>query len=425
MLTVAYCYSFGSFGLLNLFGLRREVQAVLTLLIFIIFCYLAGRGRIRIGVRNPVFILTGLTMVLVSIHKFEPTNTLSFLSSLVLMLMIGSLHIADKQRLIRWMAYAGGVFALLGFIGMAYLMTHPELRGIKAGYDSGMLAEKVEVLHPIMYLGFFDSLRNTLILGRWVPRMYSYAPEPSALICTLMMPATMGIVLGGKARLLGLLGLAFCLGPVQSGIIWLVVLSGIAVLGLMWTTRAVMGWEMRHAGALAVVIASVLTTAFVLSTDMRDFTWELGGRLARWDNVSTEMSTKQQSAFERLSSMQDGMQFILRHPLGTTEDFHSVSGPFLIDYGVLGGVLGSVIAMLLMAAVADRCLRPRQMLLPRIPRVATLLMAGACIIAEVFSGYGWNNSAGLVVLYLMTALSDCITSDHARSIKSVAGVAPT
>ncbi len=425
---VCVFYSMGQFGVTSIFGVRREAQMVA--LIALGGLALARLGRLRLSLWNPVVWLL-LPGVFISMREKETLIQLTayFVSALAAA-TFESFEPRGRRTIVKGMVIGSSIFAFLSLVQIIYLLSDYTAQGLMTGMNTkeahATEMEQIAIVHPAMYLGFFNTFHDFRIFGVYVPRVFSFANEPSVLSYSIFAPGLLGFLLGGPWRWLGLVTIVFCLGPAQSGNLWLGVFGGLGVYLVSVITRWISG-SRRTPATFIAVMAIALVLINVGTANMTDFTAWIGAEGQKISGVSTEMGNKEQSAYARLESMQEGLKLVLEHPLGGAPDFKAVSSPFAVTYGLALGVVGLLIASVSILAIVERLAKhaersKNQPLSPAaklVDAAAIYVLCGACLVALLFQGYGWDSSSGLIMLYMIATFPEWAETPKAR----VAGLA--
>jgi len=401
-------YVMGPFGVANVFGIRREVQvAAVGLLTFVL---IMRSGFDNINWKRPViWLLIAWVLILVRAENVTALRWLECGITLLAVCVIESHLGPEKRTIVKSLVAAAFLFAVLGWLQMAYLMISHEATGIQGGYTSGDMDKRIDILHPAMYFGFFDTLRDTRIFAVWVPRMYSYASEPSLLVPYLLVPGILGILLGGKWRGMGYITVAFCLIPAQTGTAWLGVLIGVVIWLELFLLR-----KLRRVTVLSILIAVVVVVIGGAAMDVVSTSYMLFDNTARFSEVSTELSNKAESGVDRLASIQTGISLVIQNPFGTRGEYQTVSAPFITEFGVTLGLFGMLAAIILIGIVAviNLLVGIAATKKDTIQMLSCCTLAGLCVVVLVFQGYGWNGCSGFILLSLLSSSNEWAVSSN-------------
>ena len=111
-----------------------------------------------------------------------------------------------------------------------------ELSSAEIRYTSSTGSEKIDIVHPIEYLGFI-SLGDMSILGGNFTRFRSFVSEPSAMASSFLFPGLLALTFNDKIKFTAIPILFFSIVLVASGTIWLSIFVGVFMLCLFYVTN--------------------------------------------------------------------------------------------------------------------------------------------------------------------------------------------
>lgn len=222
-------YSTGSFGFLNIFGIRREVQ------IFIILGPLLLSPVIFKNfpklLKDPIFLFVLIKLIVECILN---QRFIYIVDDLTIALVVGILLSVRKEysdKILRLIIITTAIFSTMAIIQAIIVFFKPELIPLLwTNYSSLTMANKVEILHPLGLLGFTTGQFN--FLGHYFTRFRSFAAEPSVLVYSFFCPGVLALSYRGYIKILSIPILFFSIFLAQSAVIWLSLSLGIIVWGV-------------------------------------------------------------------------------------------------------------------------------------------------------------------------------------------------
>jgi len=389
-------YSAGSFGFLNIFGIRREAQ---------IFLFLGPLLLSPVILKNypkllkePIFLFV-LTKFIVECLLFQ--RFINILDGLTVILVVGILLSVRKEysnKILKLIIIAAAVFSTMAIIEAIIVFFKPELIPLLgANYSSLTGSDKVEILHPLGLLGF-STFREFSFLGHSFVRFRSFAAEPSVLVYSFFCPGVLALSYRGYIKILSIPILFFLIFLAQSSIIWLSLSLGI----MAWSLFSLFKGRARLTLFLTVFIISIYFI-FIYFVEIPNFMMKVTQFL--------DLIIKQYFPFQKYSSgvtrfgaIKNYLSLAIQYPFfgSPLKAITAISLPMgLLLYSHLHyGIIG----LTLMVAISYKIFKHAIYCFSLYKGIIGLMAAvlyGMFIQVLCFSNYGWTGVSGFLMLILL------------------------
>jgi len=383
-LTIVSFYSFGNFGFLNIFDIKREFQFILLLIILPISLLIVIQN-IKKLVYEPLFILL-VYLFVASLFVFSSNKFILF-TNLLSIFFVGVLLSVKKNQLdfiIKGIVILCTIFSLMGILQFILMQLDKELIfEMSMEYQTTTGSKGLSHTSLIEYLGFVVTNPIHHAFGIDFYRLKSFASEPSALVYSFFIPGLLSFFYKGWFKLYGIIIIFFSIFLVASGVIYLSILLG-SLFILFLKFFKISPKKMSFIIILSVILIFVLI-AFVDLLPLLHF-------LA---------PSKMNSGNIRLTSISTVIHNIINNPL------FCVNGCIPMGSAAIGFVLksASIIPLLGLYFV----LRLFYKLFINITIVVTRtyyyliagLIAGSIIQMMFFSAFGWTTISGYIMLAII------------------------
>ncbi len=399
----ALFYAVGNFGFLNIFGIRREAQAVLFVLLILLLPRLSGVGRVR---REPLLYLTLVFfMARLFLRDWTIIDIFDSLTSIGIIIVIFGIDMRKSEAILRMVILFSAVFSTMVIVQAVIIWFNPSLIAFVnyRPYSSMSSDDLIQLQHPIEYLGFTtgDYIR---VLGRDFVRFNSFASEPSVLIYSFLVPGILALTFKNHlVRLLSIPILFFAVVLAAAGTAWLSLAVGMAVFPFFYLFKN----RPRFLHFLPY-IAIALFLFFVINVDSRQFMADFDTFFQSFSEIHSDPSEKYSSGIIRIGSIRDTLDLVLEYPLGVPFSIGRIGG-LLLTAGFDGGFLG-VIVCLILSYRMFRVLTAAVLGSSGITRIAMSLVYGIMIQVLCFSDYGWTTFSGIMMLALLLTRAEYLVA---------------
>jgi hypothetical protein len=376
-------YVSGTFLVAGMLGIKRELQAVLTVPIALAAAYYVVSRPSRI--LDPLILFSIVKLGTEIALRGQLSYVLDGLAAVFALTVLASVPARSFEIGARFTVILAGILALMGLVQWGMLMWDPALGkyGLVVS-DEETVLNTVE--HPIALLGFIGSQDYTF-LGHPVVRMQSFSKEPSLNVVYFMLPACMALLRGsGSSLLWGSTILTFCV----------LSLSGSVFLTLGFTA---VWWLLLR------VIPVRIAVPYGILILMGVFLWtvEYFGYQPLMDGITYiaqygDFFTKTVSLTDRTTGAVAHMDAALASPFGSAT-ISDLPGPWLVNSALAAGWLGVLLLVWFLIRLGrqlDVFQSNSEPMSAR--RFGGLLLVGALATVVVFNDYQMGNYTGLVLL---------------------------
>jgi len=265
------------------------------------------------------------------------------------------------------------------------------------------------------YLGFWAS-GAVKVLGVSLMRFQSFASEPSILVTIFLIPGFLGLMYNGIYKKLGYLILFFSCILASAGTVYLALAFGATVYALSVFFGKVMT---RNKDELIFYILIGISIAFLVLSigfDIYKTTSLLDRGLRGYSEYSSILQYAGNKAEHRVFSSQEAFSLLINNPFGVGKASGISVVGIILDFGLKLGWFGVLISLLIFIPLIKRLIG--QMSLPSTNKLAYAFLIGILIQALVFSGYGFSNPGGYVVIAVLIRISN---NYNKQNIKGVNG----
>jgi len=276
---------------------------------------------------------------------------------------------------------------------------------LQAPYSSETGADVVNVYHPIQYLGFFDSINNTKIFGIPIPRFSSFAAEPSVMAYSFLVPGLLGLGDNGIFNRMGIFVTLYCLFMVQSGTIWLCLLSGIFVYISVVLNLRTMKFSVKWLSIIMVMLVYILLR-LISQYNPGDIGHMIKEGTSGLSEVSNVVASKQLSAEVRLRSTAEGLSLVTGNPMGYRGIYVSAGRALVVDIGLVSGWIGLIVLTIGYYILIKTQLKWVVINSNPAKSLAAASLIGTQIVMLFFSSYGWMTFSGFLALGLIAKTAE-------------------
>jgi hypothetical protein len=400
IILVALFYSVGNFGLLNIFGVRLELQALLIGLLTIItpYIFFSIVHKWKKCKSEPILWLA----IIILATSFPKPSNIILLNYGTFLVVIGFYSLNDtwKEKVLRYIVYCSSIFALFVFVQAFFVMFDFDLGFLlRSGYSSDSKDTILNIAHPLGYLGFTMHPVFVFNTGFW--RFISYSTEGSVLIYLFVAPGFLALTLRGAIKWCAVLLIGFPVLLSFSSTTYIIFFTSI----LFWTlSRKLIKKELNKKKiyfllSLPIIIA-IFFVLFIASvgvengvSQVNQITSSIGG-----ESQST-IFEKSVSATERIAGFKTILDNLNFYPFGSNVVLDAPMSLPISNYfeAGLGAFIFSFWLLLKIAKLSISNLYSKSSL--------TVFAASGVIpiiiIILTYSDYGWRIPPGYLMLAMM------------------------
>jgi len=406
---LAAFYSFGTFGLLNLFGLRTAGQILSAWLLVLVLAVSALRVRtvtvVAAGLFFGTYALGGIIRAGIWGYCLEAAMALGLW---VIISAVPHQHIRSAARTL-----VVSTVILVTSLTIAYVfyLVHPDwiLSANFNIYGSTTGSARATPGFVLDYLSFTSGDGFTAA-GRVLPRLKGYSNEPSATIVHYLAPSLVALLLGGRYRLFAIFILLVNLIAIASVTSYVVIAGGLLIVVAFHLPRriALIGLAAGLAAVVMLLLDASALTQFQVSVGQRAID------LAGFDLLSRKVD----SIVVRQEGLAAGLQRVVSAPLGWSGSNDIAGGGALMSVSAFSGWLGVGILAWWCVRFGRVALNDFKQAPSLMRRVAPATCVALLFVALLVSGYGWNRVPGVIMLALIYRL---LADDGVRSRPVAAG----
>ncbi len=402
-------FGFGSFGFLNLFGIRVLFQLGLCLLLLLLILSIVDEVKLK----TQTIIVSGvLVLTFIVAHLIQNVDLVYFLQLLLALLLMVFVDRVSPHNLRKACCLIGTIsfwLCLLVIIGwIAYAIPY-----IKTGtpniliYHSNIGTSSIEPHNWVDWITFTTGDGYTLF-NQSVFRMKGYSNEPSATVVHYFAPVVFLLFLKRNYLLPVMIVLLANLIAIASVTTIMIVLISIAIFivrkisrqlsGLMVSLLLLtMAWLIYHP-EVALIGLEYLSRPVTSSYDL--FAKKL------------ESGMENSSFAVRVNGIAKTTDLVFSNPFGFSNDRLHVAAGVLFIIAAAGGWL----ALIALIPVISNCYRAFLFKLtsPNIPNhqiAAYSILISLLFNACVTSGYGWDRVPGLLFVLLSLKLIKVLSEE--------------
>lgn len=388
-----FFYAAGNFGFLNLFDVRREIQILfLFLLIPALPVVISRCGR---WLRQPLWWMVAIALVADLFMKEDQSIFFVFdraVAVFVVALLFSFSHtLSDK--ILKTVIVLASVFSTMVVIQAMIVWLEPHvLWSFELNYTSSTQAAKVEVGHPLEYLGFVTP-GVAYVSGHPFSRFRSFVSEPSVIINSFLAPGILALGYHGPVRYAALPILLFAGLLSASGTAWLSIALGVVAYLLISIFK-------RRVVLLAILpfALAFLWYLFLTTMDVEAFLESV--------TAAVKPIEPYEGALDKRTSGMSRFGLTAKH-LGGIEQYLLFGAPvagvggFLLHMLLYAGLAGLILAIMVNYKVMK--LTIRSFLASKgMRRVMAGLLYGMFLQVLVINEYGWMSMPGFMLLALIT-----------------------
>ena len=414
IILVGAFFGFGSFGLLNLFGIRLPFQiAFSALLILLIF-----RMLDEIKLTSQMILVSGvLISTFIISHVVHDVNILFLLQLLMALLLFVFVDRVSPHNLRKACRLIGNISVWLCLLVICGWCVYA-ISAIRVSppnlliYHSATGTSPIEPQNWVDWISFTSGDGYTLF-NQTVFRMKGYSNEPSATVVHYLAPVVFLLLLKRNYLLsvsIVFLGNCFAIASFTTVIILLI---SIAIFIFRKITRRLTGLLVSSLLVILTILIYVPNIALVGLEHLSQLV------VSNFDLLAKKLETGlENSSFAlRVFGISDTTNLVLSSPTGFSNDrLHVAAGLFFI-VGATGGWLGVFVLIPVLSNYYRELLR--NLARPNISNrqiaaysILISLLFNACIT----SGYGWDRIPGILFVLLSFKLLKILSADSVGSI---------
>jgi hypothetical protein len=396
-------YSFGTFGLLNLFGLRLSIQ------VFIICLAIGILSNLKISSITKEIIYVVVFAIFLVFGGIVNGGYIEKLGDALLMIIIIILIMGSPDRHVLGLAKVLVVctaflisLVLIALIGYGLYPDQIQYANFEI-YDSTTGHKKVLPGSAFDWFSF-TSGDGFEIAGRIYTRLKGYSNEPSSTIVHYLVPAAFAFFLGGRYIYLGFFILIVNVLAITSLVSILVILCSLIAMTLMHFFKK----QFLHLSVICLALIFILIV-------QPDVVVNIFSAISAFfvDNFEIDLLSRKiangaddASIRLRLNGIVDGINLVLLSPIGYSYELLGAGAGLIYIVSANSGWIGTAIFFLFIVRFGKKVLRGAFVAETYINRYALALTMSLIIVALLISGYGWDRPPGMIMIFLLYRMTD-------------------
>jgi len=390
-------YSFGTFGFLNLFGLRIIVQIGVFLFtsfgIVALYGYMFQKGD-QYNFGSMYVILFALLYYGLAYSMTAETLFIGLVQTALMIIIFLYLFIAPKQQIdiiSQTIIMLTLLFTLMGFFAYINFLIDPFMNYNPNIYDSSIGNATVHATSWIEYFSF-TSGDGFNFFGKQITRLKGFCNEPSATIVHYLAPAALCFIYSKQYKNVGLVILLFNLVAISS-LMSIIIVFGSAIIYLVFLIKNKKIVYIILSGSLLMLIVMMMYPDFAES-----FILDMGRSLQ--EQISYDLiARKNGSVTDRLMSFSIALQEWGKSPFGWSR--YSTMTGLLFDSVLKGGIfIFGILVIFFLQIVKYSLIKFHEINVSISYRLGISLVVSTIIVAFLLSSYGWERIPGIIMLML-------------------------
>jgi len=388
-------YSFGTFGFLNLFGLRIPVQALSMVLVVGVLVNIKIKSQFSDFIVLFTFlILFGFGGVVYGGYLTRPIESIVILFCIIAIVNSPSSYIITFSK---YLTFSCTLFCGLVLIAYVYYAVNPDQYSSANHniYHSDVGFDRVFPAIPIDWLSFtsgdgFEFNGNTNI------RLKGYSNEPSSTIVHYLAPAVLAFLYGGAFTYIGVFILLVNVVTIGSLIAYLIVAQSVLFYVFLFYFK-------RLSRYFIYSLILILCLTLVQPTLVKDLFFRVGSMAI--DSIGLDLIARKvgdgsdnSSLGERLIGISNGFYLALLSPIGYSFDSLGSGAGFLYIISASTGWFGLFVYFRFMRTLFRKSLMYTTYPITLSARFSVALALSLVIVVSLISGYGWDRPAGIIML---------------------------
>lgn len=393
---LAIMYSFGTFGFLNLLGVRSIVQIFIFGLVVILFIELQPKYK-----QQELFPVLAFLFLYV-IGSLVHSNKISVIVEAVILLFIVNVILSAPARQVLFLAktlvFVTSFLCILVATAYIYYRINPDQFKYANFeiYSSQVGQQKIYAGNFMDWISF-TSGEGFEFQGESSQRMKGYSNEPSSTVVHYLAPAVLALLLGGGFIYLGVFILLVNFIAIASLVGQIIIVISFAVFVVVKYFRP----YLKCIAFISIVIFLVLLTQIALMEQIFQY---VGGQAIKYlgfDLIYRKLGDASQgSLIERQGGIIDGLFLILSSPFGYSVDKLGSGAGLLFIVSANTGWLGLALFGGFIFKFINNV--KRLIFISSLPEIeySVALLFSILLILIFVSGYGWDRPPGVIMLFI-------------------------
>ena len=400
VILIGITYSFGTFGLLNIFGLRVPVQAIFVILSVAILLSI----RCTYRTIDIIFVMMLAFMMGVGGVAHGGNITAPIESLLMIFCIVALLQspLAHAIKFSKALVISSAIFCFFVAIAYAYYSFYPDQYEYANHniYDSDVGSDRI---YPNIFADWisFTSGDGYVFQERTQIRLKGYSNEPSSTMVHYLAPVALTFFLGGRYLYIGIFMLLVNTVFIASLMTHLAILLSAAIFFVLFLKTQYLKFMLV---VLLLAFMTLLSQPTVIG-GIFSRVGMMGMDLFGLDLISRKVGDGTNgSIFVRLQGIAEGFSMIATSPVGFSYDKLGAGAGLLFIVGASSGWLGLFVFSRFVGGFIKGALNYSKRSMSYGEQYAVALTISLLFVATLISGYGWERPPGIIILLLLYKL---------------------
>ena len=395
-------YSFGAFGLLNLFHLKVQVQLILICLIVSLFLI------INIKIPKQVYYSGILYSLLFSVGSFVYFGRLnSSIEGVIIIFCIFFFFIVPRNHifsLAKAITITTSILSVFNVIVFLHFLRFPENMSYTTAFVYSAMDAGGDRISPNYFTDYFSfisgdgySLSNTMMISR----LKGYCTEPSGTIIYYLAPCIFGFMIGGRYVILSLFILIVNILCIASFTTLIIFTFSIVLFLLLFLFAKHFKFILTIGLFSMLFLLTSKNLVFSITTTLGDYFFSNFG----FDLVSRKIGDESAKELTNLGARQLGITLGVKNlftsPFGYSSSYLLAGAGLAYQTSSATGWVGVSILSLFFINMFSGSIDLNKKSKAIFYKYGISLFISISIIALFVNGYGWNRPPGLIFLLIM------------------------
>jgi len=392
-------YSFGTFGLLNLYGLRNSFQFLIILFTFFGLISITTNFKETDEYKNKnIFLITIVLFFLYYGSMFALikgtvlTTLIQSLLMLIFTLYLMFVNIKYINMISKIIIIFTFILSLMGFIAyFAFIFNENLIKEVNFGlYDSTVGSTTIYAKSWVEYLSF-TSGDGFEFFGYNVTRVKGFCNEPSATIVHYLAPAGLAFLFSKKYKFIGFFLLIFNFVGIASMMAWIAIFSSFIIYIILSIKNKFIKYF--------IIIFGVIVVLYIMSNVDSAVSLILDAGNSLYNTTSSSLvARKEGSATVRLLGFVNGINELKSHILGGST--YNTSTGLILNTTLVGGIFIFLVLSVFLFDSIKFSIKKFSNSNRKSVKFGVSLILSTLIVASILSNYGWDRIPGVIMLIL-------------------------
>jgi hypothetical protein len=405
-------YFFGTFGILNLLGIRNHTQVIYVIVVYIVSLLLMRQNKYNISYTNIV--LTIILFISLYLNIIRGDNDFLKIIEYVLMafLIITIMNVSKKYfiKVTKTLVVITVILCVFVLIAFVYYQINPrEYSSANFDiYDSTVGGGEIYPNHIMDWLTF-TSGDGYVAFGYVINRMKGYSNEPSSTMVHYLTPAIFGLFLGGWYSFCAVIIIFVNVLSIASFTTYIIVTLSLIIFIIIKIFKKMSGYMLSASMLFMLIAITQANFMFEIFEKVGNFTLDSNDLILRKIGGGIDKST----LGSRQLGIYTGINNLISEPFGYSSNKLGPGAGLMYIVSSISGWVGSLIFIYFNFKLYNKLLRFNELKKIRtLEKYGVALSLATLFVALFISGYGWDRLPGIVMLtILFRIISEAIENE--------------